>query len=698
MFHLHARVRSYFVLGGVFLFAACSDLPERLNAPNASTESAALQSDDVHAALAAQERHTPTLMRVPGVLGTAVGLNPAGRAVLQVLLLDDSPRNIPDVLDGIPVQRKVTGLLMARSDPTTKARPAPLGYSIGHPLITAGTIGARVVNSSGSVFALSNNHVLANSNDASIGDAALQPGPYDGGTSADQIGTLAAFRPIDFSGASNTFDAAIAASTTANLGNATPLDDAYGVPNSVIFDDANNDRVFDDKAHLLNVNVEKYGRTTKLTHGRITGINATVDICYEVVVIFCVKSAHYTDQLLIGQSGFSDGGDSGSLIVTDNASHNPVALLFAGSTTETIANRIDLVLNYFSVTVDGSASAPPDPVTDASVVGINAAASYTQGATPFIGAVVRNAGNQPIGAFDVTMLDQTDGVTIGTVTVASLAVGEQASVVFSWNTSTSSIGTHVLVASHNLADANAANNTISRSTQITAPVTPVTDVATTSVTGPASATQGATANISVVVKNVGNQSVGAFNVTLDDQTDVASIGTQTVSGLSAGASATLTFPWNTTTASLGTHTLTATHNLSDASAANNSASTTVQVNAFVPTVDIHVGDIDASTSNDGGTWSARVEVTVHDASHLALNGAVVVGSWSSAGLNSNTCTSGEGGGSGTCIMLFPGLKKSTKSVSFTVTGVSMSGKTYKQPQNHDPDGSSNGTTQVVNRP
>src|SRR3989441_5004723 len=90
---------------------------------------------------------------------------------------------------------------MAFSDPTKRQRPAPLGFSVGHPLITAGSIGARVADAAGNVFVLSNNHVLANSNDATIGDPALQPGPFDGGTApADQIGTLAAFNTIDFSG------------------------------------------------------------------------------------------------------------------------------------------------------------------------------------------------------------------------------------------------------------------------------------------------------------------------------------------------------------------------------------------------------------------------------------------------------------------------------------------------------------------
>lgn len=701
MISLPARVRSGVTVLGALLLAACSDLPERLIAPAGSAARLSAQrSEDVRAAIAAQERHTPALMRVPGVLGTAVGLDGAGRGAIQVYVLDASPRDLPAALDGIPVQVRVTGRLVALSDPTTRLRPAPVGFSVGHPAITAGTIGARVVGPTGTRYVLSNNHVLANSNTASLGDATLQPGPYDGGTAADQIGTLAAFNPIDFSGASNLMDAAIARSDATNLGNSTPTDDGYGLPNAVIYDDANGDRVFDDRAHLLSVNVQKYGRTTRLTRGRITAVNATVDICYEVVVIFCVRSARFTDQVVIGQSGFSSGGDSGSLIVTDDANRNPVALLFAGSSTETIANRIDVVLNHFGVTVDGTGSEPPppDPVVDAMLVGINAASSIEQGKTVFVGAVVRNAGNQPIGTFDVTMFDATDGVTIGTSTVSSLAVGEQVSVTFSWNTTASSLGPHLLVASHNLPDANAANDSVSKSVQITAPATPVTDVATTAVDAPASATQGATVNVGVTVQNVGTQDVGAFDVTLADQTAGTPIGTQTVPELAAGAATTLTFAWNTTGASPGAHTLVASHGLSDANAGNDQAAATVQLNEFAPSADVHVGDLDGWSQNDGSTWSATVEITVHDANHQPLNGATVVGTWSVSGLNADTCTSGELGGTGTCIVLFPNLRRGTKSVTFTVSSVTIAGMTYRPAQNHDPDGSSNGSAQQVNRP
>src|SRR5439155_126396 len=135
---------------------------------------------------------------------------PDGRPGMQILLERSGIHGLPVALDGVPVSQRVTGRLMAFSDPTQRQRPAPSGFSVGHPAITAGTIGARVRDALGRVYILSNNHVLANSNGATIGDAEYQPGPFDGGTAADQIATLTDFQAINFAGGNNTIDAAIA--------------------------------------------------------------------------------------------------------------------------------------------------------------------------------------------------------------------------------------------------------------------------------------------------------------------------------------------------------------------------------------------------------------------------------------------------------------------------------------------------------
>ena len=156
--------------------------------------------------------------------------------------------------------------------------------------------------------------------------------------------------------------------------------------------------------------------------------------------------------------------------------------------------------------------------------------------------------------------------------------------------------------------------------------------------------------------------------------------------------------WNTSSSSLGPHVLVASHNLTDDNAGNNTVSRTIQITSVTDPVVVHVGDLDGSAQRNGNTWSATVNIAVHDASHAPLNGATVVGSWNVSGLNSNTCTTGELGGNGTCIVLFPSLKNGTRSVTFTVASVTISGQTYTPAQNHDPDGSSNGTSQTVSRP
>src|SRR3989454_7164934 len=163
---------------GAFLWSACSDNVSDF--PMGPSAAALGQSPDIHAAIAAQGHHTDALLRIPGVVGTAVALV-KGKAAVRIFVERADVRGLPGQLDGMPVDVKVTGRFMALSDPTTRQRPAPLGYSVGHPAITAGSIGGRGLGGAGAAFGLSNNHALANSNDASIRDPAPQPGAHDRG-------------------------------------------------------------------------------------------------------------------------------------------------------------------------------------------------------------------------------------------------------------------------------------------------------------------------------------------------------------------------------------------------------------------------------------------------------------------------------------------------------------------------------------
>ena len=254
---------------------------------------------------------------------------------------------LPTTLDGVRVQTVVTGMIVARSATLRYPRPVPIGVSTGLADAATGTLGARVTNGA-NVYALSNNHVFAGVNAASIGDHILQPGPIeDGGIDpADLIATLADYQADRLLGGPNTMDAAIALTTTGDVGTAT-LPDGYGSPSSTTVPAS------------VGMQVQKYGRTTGFTTGSINAVNVDVDVCYfplTETICFPGYQAHFVNQFSIpdGSVPFSASGDSGSLVVT-TGSNNPVGLLFAGGDGLTIANPIDAVLQRFGVTIDGAA-------------------------------------------------------------------------------------------------------------------------------------------------------------------------------------------------------------------------------------------------------------------------------------------------------------------------------------------------------
>lgn len=339
-----SRLARSLTLGLVaLLFTACTEQADDLLAPSPPSPQVGLEVapglQDFGPAIRAVERYTPRLMQNPGVVGTGVAVNAAGRPTVRLFLVHGNVPNLPVELDGVPVSREVTGLFTLRQDRTARARPAPIGFSVGHPDITAGTLGARVTDGT-RFFILSNNHVMANSNNANIGDPILQPGAYDGGSEpGDVIGTLYDFEPISFS-SNNTMDAAIAVVNGDDVSGSTPSTAGYGAPSTTIVSPS------------VGMGVQKYGRTTGHTFGTVEETNVTVSICFATRGPFnCVQSATFVGQFTITDGSFSDGGDSGSLIVTSSGA-NPVGLLFAGSSTRTIANPIGVVLNRFGVSID----------------------------------------------------------------------------------------------------------------------------------------------------------------------------------------------------------------------------------------------------------------------------------------------------------------------------------------------------------
>jgi hypothetical protein len=208
--------------------------------------------------------------------------------------------------------------------------------------------------------------------------------------------------------------------------------------------------------------VQKYGRTTGLTEGTVSELNVTVDVCYELAGFFrCKKSARFVDQIAISPGTFSAGGDSGSLIVTQEGNY-PVGLLFAGSSTRTFANPIDLVLTRFGVTVDGgSGGVIPEPFTDIAVTGLTASpTSVMQGDSVSITATLENKGNENVEeGINVTLTDKTANEEIETKSIPGLNSGVSETVSFTWNTSTSTTqGNHTLEVAHDYSDINPDNN------------------------------------------------------------------------------------------------------------------------------------------------------------------------------------------------------------------------------------------------
>ncbi|QDZ08160.1 hypothetical protein FPZ24_12280 [Sphingomonas panacisoli] len=195
-----------------------------------------------------------------------------------------------------------------------RQRPLKIGVSIAHCDVTAGTLGAFVKRPGDDrVFVLSNNHVLANEDAGNAGDLVLQQGRYDGGLNPDdRVGTLAEW--IKLSPSNNLVDAAIAA---LDDGAETLLRELYGLGSL---------QGWAEGTLLPGASVSKIGRTTGLTRGTVTAVELD-----DVVVSYDRGNLSFDRQIEIegiGDSAFSAGGDSGSLIVDEDM--HAVGLLFAG--------------------------------------------------------------------------------------------------------------------------------------------------------------------------------------------------------------------------------------------------------------------------------------------------------------------------------------------------------------------------------
>jgi hypothetical protein len=231
----------------------------------------------------------------------------------------------------------------------------------------SGTLGALVEDASKRQYLLSNNHVLAKSDHASVGDAIIQPGlidnncsPLGDSSSVQPVAALTGWLPL--SSRLTNADAAIAQLTSRavdtsgkilELGSKQADGTLAAAPPGISSTGGKGE------TGTLDLKVAKSGRTTGLTCGGISAVDLDVRVDY---FLDCAETKPYltktfTHQLGLSGNQFSDAGDSGALIV-DAANAEPVGLYFAGGTdvsgvSQGVANPAPEVLNELSAQLGG---------------------------------------------------------------------------------------------------------------------------------------------------------------------------------------------------------------------------------------------------------------------------------------------------------------------------------------------------------
>lgn len=233
-----------------------------------------------------------------------------------------------------------------------------------------GTLGALVQDASGRQYLLSNNHVLARSDHATVGDTIVQPGlidnnctPNGDGAGTVPVAALTAWLPLR--SPQTNVDAAIAqvASHTIDPGGSILELGARQSDGSLAAAPPGTSSTGGKGENAtLQLRVAKSGRTTGLTCGMVTALDLDVSVDY---YRDCAETRPYltktfTNQIAVSGDRFGDAGDSGALIV-DTGNAEPVGLFFAGGidaagVSHGIANPSPDVLNELATQMPGTAS------------------------------------------------------------------------------------------------------------------------------------------------------------------------------------------------------------------------------------------------------------------------------------------------------------------------------------------------------
>jgi hypothetical protein len=252
------------------------------------------------------------------------------------------------------VQVHLTDKFRAMNAHTAKQTPLiQLGTSGGNSIDLAngfccgGTLGSLVKIGS-TQYILSNYHVFesdimsgGNNTTAQTGNPIIQPGLIDVSCNknlAQTVGTLVKKNSLPGSNV----DCAIAKVVSGMVRPDGAILEIGTISNKTV-------------GAFINQAVKKSGRTTGLTHSSVSGLNATISVAYDNE---CAGGAAFTKtftgQIVTANLGntFLNSGDSGSLMVEDVVTNpHAVGLLFAGSSTDAIANPIGQVLTFLGATM-----------------------------------------------------------------------------------------------------------------------------------------------------------------------------------------------------------------------------------------------------------------------------------------------------------------------------------------------------------
>jgi hypothetical protein len=321
----------------------------------------------------AQELNQESLLGYPHVIGVATGFRErdgklTDEVVVQVFVDRkiaeqqlSSAQVVPPRVQGYEGAAVRTDVIEATvpeaQQDTTRYRPVPGGCSTGpEASVSAGTLGGWACdNTDDTIVLLSNNHVISNLDTMPVLRRIVQPGRLDGGVlPGDVIGALKRHNPVNT--VANPPPAGTVIPTSVVDAAIGGIDAGIDIDHDVI---DIGPAIYELRAPALNMNVQKRGRTTRLTtNGRITSVGMTFNCTYrnrtrisQIQNAFRITS---TDGNV-----FSSPGDSGSLIFDQAAgqlsnTRPVVGLLYAGGsfangTPFTDANDINAVFGALNL-------------------------------------------------------------------------------------------------------------------------------------------------------------------------------------------------------------------------------------------------------------------------------------------------------------------------------------------------------------